>query len=72
MNPLLQLLIAIALIAAMIVLKIVIGRRVMQQRLSCDPGNDACKETDCFHACDDLARPASAPGKAASPSTELK
>ncbi len=51
MNLLLQLLIVTALIALMVLLRIFSGRRVIQQRLSCDPGSDRCGESECSHAC---------------------
>ena len=51
MSVLTQFLSAAALIAAMILLRVFANRRVIKQRLSCEPAKSDCSEQDCFHGC---------------------
>ncbi len=51
MNLLLQLLLAGALIAVMMILRIVMNQQVLRQRLACRSGDDDCAETECFGGC---------------------
>ncbi len=64
MSVLTQFLITTALIAAMILLRVFANRRVIRQRLSCEPDKSDCSEQDCFHGCDGptLQRPESPNG----------
>jgi hypothetical protein len=51
MSVLTQFLITTALIAAMILLRVFANRRVIRQRLSCEPADSDCSDQDCFHGC---------------------
>jgi hypothetical protein len=48
---LLQFLIASALIALMILVRVFSGRHAIQQRLKCDRGDGNCSKTESFHGC---------------------
>jgi hypothetical protein len=51
MSVLTQFLITTALIAAMIFLRVFANRRVIRQRLGCEPADSDCSDQDCFHGC---------------------
>lgn len=51
MNLVLQLLLAGAFIAIMMIFKIVTNRQVLRQRLACRTGDEDCAETECFGGC---------------------
>jgi hypothetical protein len=51
MNLVLQLLAAGALIAVMMILRIVTTRQVVRQRMACRSGDEDCAETECFGGC---------------------
>lgn len=51
MNLMLQLLVAGAFIAIMMILKVVTNRQVVRQRLACRTGDEDCAETECFGGC---------------------
>ena len=51
MSVLTQFLITTALIAVMILLRVFANRRVIRQRLSCEPADSDCSDQDCFHGC---------------------
>ena len=55
MNPLLQLLIAVALIAVMALFRIFSYRHVERSRKDCNTGKPGCDETECFHGCSGAA-----------------
>jgi hypothetical protein len=51
MNLMLQLLVAVAFVAIMMILRIVTNRQVLRQRLACRSGDEDCAETECFGGC---------------------